>query len=357
MTIIVATGSCTSRPSVHKAVSDERLDEKGIVNQNQAGLAVEPPGPPAEAFSFPKPPESPGECKKAATPKLGMLNGEQQEAKLPAWILEPYEKTNLNSSHAAEKRVTTVDMFLQQEMNESRVALGQVGPSENVEKMIHSGEKRVEPSQKNKLGVTDVTPLSRKKSTVARVADRIHGIKTRYNHVVSKDVNPTCNLCQMADSGVTPEERTEDTNVKEKEVRREQMQAHTAATSGCVSNEPAKTPKRMASLKALFRYLEDGKAAVPRRAKSTPTTQAANKGKAPMSPLKEHVSRQATAPSRPPRLKQQGSPVQKPGPAPSTTPTSRRKRKGTNEITNPPFQLNTSIKAVGKSPDFDVRYL
>lgn len=352
MTIIVATGSPASKSIVHNTASEERLNGKGKVKESRVGL--EPPSPPAKPFSFPKPPDPQEGYKKEETPKLGALNGEQQEAKLPHWILEPYENTNLNSSHAAEKRVTTVDMFLQSEMNGSRVALGKVGLGEDVKKTAHTGEKRVEPSQRNKLGVTNVTPLGRKKSTVARVADCFHGIKTRYNHVVSKDVDPTCNLCQTAPVGVTAEQRKEDTNVKGKEIRSERVQAHTTATSEYVSNEPQKPLKRMASLKALFRYLDDGKTVVPRRARSTP----ANEVKAPMSPLKEYVPRPATAPSRPPRLKQQGSPVHRQGFAPSTAcPTSRTKRKGTNEMMSTSSQLNTPKKTLAKSPDFDVGFL
>ena len=360
MTVIVATASFTSEPSV-KTASGERLNRRGKLGQNQAGLALEP-DPPVKTFSFPRPPES-RDGYKAATPKLGVINGEQRETKLPSWILEPYEKTNLNGNHVAEKRVTTVDMFLQPEMNGSRVTLRQVGSGEGVENTAHVGGKRVEPPQRSKLGVPNATPLSRKKSTVARVADCFHGIKSRYNHVVSKDVNPSSNLSQTAALGVTSE-RKEGTNENGKEIKGERTQAHTTitsesatATSEYVSNEPAKTPKRMASLKALFRYHEDGKTAVPLRARSTPVTQAANKGKAPMSPLKECVPRPATAPSRPPRLKKQESPVHKPGIAPSAAcPNSRMKRRGTNEMIIIPSQLNTPSKALGKSPDFDVRY-
>ncbi|KAF8419281.1 hypothetical protein EV426DRAFT_720036 [Tirmania nivea] len=314
MTIVVDTGSLNCEPREENFSRDERGKEKGKAKQIQAALPFGQfsNSPATISKSSPKQPQTRDKI------KVSTIKAMQPDGKLPDEIIEQWAREPQKGPGTEEKRITTVSMFIQQGMNGSKIALGKVNLDGDVEKMEILQEKRPTQCQKTVVRNKPMPPvqLSRKKSTVARVADCLHGIKSRYGSFISRQTNTV----QTSETGMVNETTTTPRRERQRKVPPSTgiLAPSEATLSGALLNQPAKPATRTASLKALFRYFDEGKpVAAPRRAKSTPATSAAmGKVKGGKASLSEGIPRPTTAPSnniRSPRPRQRTNTAGKPG--------------------------------------------
>lgn len=330
MTVVLDTGSLDSQPPDEARETKLKEREKVKVKQIQAALSYgQPPDPPA-AINKPLPKLS----KSRDDLKVEALKSKPQqkpkpEGKLPdeiieQWIKEtpisPGPRKTSTSPGAEEKRITTVSMFMQQGLNGSKVTLGQMNHDRDGRK-IGIGENRTVVRAQTTMEKPP-KPLQRKKSTVARVAERFQGIKSRYGSQHAKEVNSTTTTGLGIITETTVASQTQ--SVQEATMALRNLGAEsTAATmapaeltttaSGAISNKPIKPARRTASFKAFFRYFDDGKPiSIPRRTKSTPISPAIYKEKDPQQVAKDFPPRPTTAPpatAKSSGFRQRGNPV------------------------------------------------
>jgi len=331
MTIVVDTGSPICGPGEESISTNERGKEKERGKHIQAALPFgQPPNPQITAGR--PPPKAPQPQDKH---KAGKVKAILQEGKLPDKTTELWAKELPKSPGAEEERTTTVSISTQQGMNRSKAMLGQAKLDKDVEKMEVLPDKP--PVQ-----------LKRKKSTVARVADCFHGIKSRYGSSTSNEIAATPR--KERQPKVPPS-----TGIPAPSVA-------PTTSPGAISNQPVKPARRTASLKAFFRYFDEGKpVAVPRRAKSTPATSAAvGKVREAQGNPSEGIPRPTTAPptaARSARLRQRAnnnSGYTSDGPPVVTRAPQRR---ATGDHLNVPATSKNPKLVTPKPPIIDVRHL
>lgn len=350
MIIVVDTGSHDCRAREEDFSSDGKGKERAKAKQIQDPLPFgQPPHPPATVRKSSLKQSRPRRDLLKANTKKQML----PEGKLPDEIIEQWAKEPPKSPGTEEKRITTVSMFIQQ----GQVTLG--GDAEKME-ILHDKP----PTECQKTSVQDnprpPVQLSRKKSTVAKVANCFHGIKSRYGSSTSKETN-------VARISGTMGMVNEITTAPRKERQPKPPSPSigitapsvvlTATAPGAISNQPVKPATRTASLKAFFRYFDEGRpVAVPRRAKSTPATSV--KGEESQRSSGEGITRPTTAPPsiiRSPGPRQRTNTVENSGYASDGPPvvSGALRRRATGEHLNAPATLRSRKPATPKPPIVD----
>ncbi|KAF8449996.1 hypothetical protein BGX38DRAFT_522816 [Terfezia claveryi] len=358
MIIVVDTGplDCSTREG--GISSDGKGKEKAKAKQIQDPLPFGQPPHPRTTVRESSPKQSQSRDMLEGNTKKQIL----PEGKLPDEIIEQWAKEQPKSPGTEEKRITTVSMFIQQGMNDSKVTLGQVNLGEDMEKMENLQDKPPVECQKTFVQDNPRPPvqLSRKKSTVAKVANCFHGIKSRYGSSTSKETNVARNSGTM---GMVNEITTAPRKERQPKPPPPSIGitvpsvVPTATASGAISNQPVKPATRTASLRAFFRYFDEGKpVAVPRRAKSTPSTSA--KGEERQRSPGEGITRPTTAPPstiRNPGPRQRTNTVDNSGYASDGPPvvSGALRRRATGEHLNAPATLRSRKPAMPKPPIVD----
>lgn len=360
MTIVVDTGSSfNSRPGEENIANDERRNEKERTKQIQAALPFGQPPDPLTAITESSPKQS-----QYQDLIIGGSKITQQKGKLPDAVIEQWSKDRSKSPAAEDKRITTVSMFIQHGMNGSRVTLGQMNVDGKMGKMGIFEERQI--VQREETETADKTPmhLKRKKSTVARVADCFHGIKSRYGNSIPRDGGVSNSRPAITTEIAANSQKEKQAREPPPRMRGGTTQPqiiYTATASGAISNQPIKPAKRTASLKAFFRYFEEDKPVqVPRRTKSTPATPAGSNAKQSLSSSNEIAQRPTTAPqvttiSKSPALRQRGNTGDNSGyTSDGASVATGLQHRGTRERIEAPVPAASPIPIISMPPIIDV---